>query len=253
MEKFLALYDIHWGYERKGGHKVPLHDIKAVNIAIEFAKDFKPDHVIIGGDALDCGCVSHHNHGKPGATEGMKLIEDAAGLRDNVIRPLEALKAKSYTYVRGNHEGWLTDLEEMIPALEGMLDVDKLLELNDSWKVIPQGESHKLGKLVFVHGDQIKGGEHSAKWAAMAYEKNIRFGHFHTYQVYTKTSAFDANGHTGVAVPCLCKKNPGYGGGSPNRWAQGFLWGYTDKQSFNDYVSIIVNGTAMINGKEYKG
>lgn len=254
MQKFVALYDLHWGYQRKGGHKVALHDQKAMNVALSFIKDFKPDHVILGGDILDCGSISHHNHGKPGAVEGFRLLADAKELRTALIGPLEALNPATLVYIKGNHEAWADQLVEMMPALEGIVDINAMLKL-DKWKVIEQGEMTKLGKLVFIHGDQIKGGEHSAKWATVAYEKNVRFGHHHTYQVYTKTAAVDAVGHTGIAVPCLCKKDPNYGGGSPNRWVQGFLWGYVDgpKGSFSDYVSVIVDGKAMINGKLYEG
>jgi metallophosphoesterase superfamily enzyme len=253
MEKFVALFDSHWGYERKNGHKVPLHDEKAINVALRFVKEFEPDHIILGGDILDCGSISHHNHGKPGAVEGFRLMGDAKELRKALITPLEAVGAKTLTYIVGNHEDWLTDLVNMIPALEGIVDVRSLLDLGQKWKVVPQGESHRLGKLVFIHGDQVKGGEHSAKWATAAFEANVRFGHHHTYQVYTKTSALESNGHTGIAVPCLCRKNPNYGGGSPNRWMQGFLWGYVNgpENRFNDYVSIIINGTTIVNDKVY--
>ena len=251
MQKFVALYDLHWGYERRGGHKVALDDVKAMNVALKFIHDFKPDHIILGGDMLDCGSISHHNHGKPGAVEGLKLLEDVKDLRNVLIKPLEALKPKSLTYIMGNHEDWVNDLVERIPALEGILDIPSLLKLSAAWKVVPNGESTKLGKLTFLHGDQVKGGEHSAKWATVAYEANVRFGHHHTFQVYTKTSALESNGHTGIAVPCLCKKNPKYGGGSPNRWVQGFLWGYVGPRSFNDYVTVIIDGQATINGKTY--
>lgn len=253
MEKFVALYDLHWGYERRGGHKVPLHDVKALKVALDFIKDFKPDHIILGGDILDCGCISHHNHGKPGAVEGFRLLGDAKELKEAVIDPLNQLKTKSLTYIVGNHEDWLTDLVEQIPALEDVVDIRSVLSLSDKWKIVPQGEVHRLGKLVFIHGDQVKGGEHSAKWATISYEKNVRFGHHHTAQMYSKTSAIEANGHTGVAVPCLCKKGPKYGGGSPNKWQQGFLWGYTGGPGglFNDYLTIIIDGKAIINGKLY--
>jgi hypothetical protein len=87
----------------------------------------------------------------------------------------------------------------------------------------------------------------------LAYERNIRFGHFHTFQAFTKTSAVDMYGHTGIAVPCLCHKNPNYGGNSPNKWMQGFLWGWIDKETggFNDYVTIITHGKAAVLGKVY--
>jgi metallophosphoesterase superfamily enzyme len=254
VERYLYLTDLHWGYERRGGHKTPLHDQKALNVALEFAKDFKPDHIILGGDMLDCGCISHHNHGKPGATEGFKLLADAKELQQALIKPVEALKPKTLTYITGNHEDWLTDLVDQIPALEGIVDVRSVLNLSEKWKIVPVGEAHRLGKLVLIHGDQVKGGENCAKWATMAYEKNVLFGHFHTHQQFSKTSAVEEHGHTGVAVPCLCKKGPKYGGGSPNRWQQGFAFGYLGEGGFfNNYVAIIVNGKAMINGKIYKG
>ena len=255
LEKFIALYDAHFGYERKAGHKVALHDSKAINVALQFAKDFKPDHVILGGDILDCSCISHHNHGKPGAVEGFRLLGDAKECRSAILDPLEALGAKSYTYITGNHERWLEDLVDRIPALEGIVDVATVLKLGKGWKVVPQGEAHRLGKLVFIHGDQIKSGDSAAKNAVIAYERNVRFGHFHTFQSYTKTSAVDMNGHTGMCVPCLCKKAPSYGRGAPNKWVQGFNWGYVGgpEGMYNDYVSVIVNGRAIVNGKVYAG
>lgn len=255
MEKFIALYDLHWGYERRNGHKVALHDEKALNATLKFLSDFKPDHVILGGDILDCGAVSHYNHGKPGAVEGLRLLSDAKDLREKLIKPIQSLKTKSLTYIIGNHEDWLNDLVDQVPALEGIVDVRSILDLNKKWLVVPNGGAHKLGKLVFVHGDQIKGGESAAKNATLAYEANVRMGHYHTFQVYTKTSAIQANGHTGMCVPCLCKKDPKYGGGAPNKWMQGFLWGYVGgpENSFNDYVSVIVNGNVTVNGKFYTG
>jgi hypothetical protein len=255
LEKFVALYDLHWGYQRKNGHKTPLHDAKALKVALDFIKDFKPDHIILGGDMLDCGAISHHNHGKPGATEGLKLVSDAKELIEALIEPCEAAKPKSLTYIIGNHCAWVEQFVEKHPSLEGILDIKSLLRLTEKrWTIIPQGETHKLGKLIFMHGDQIKGGEHSAKWATVAWEANVRFGHHHTYQVYTKTSAKDANGHTGIAIPCLCRKDPAYGGGSPNRWVQGFQYGYVGgpENIFNDYTAVIINGKSIINGKTYK-
>jgi hypothetical protein len=256
MEKFLALFDLHWGYERRGGHKVTLHDPAALECALQFARDFKPDHIILGGDILDCGAVSHHNHGKPGATEGLKLVEDAKGCVAEVIRPLErAWSGRGrLVYHIGNHEDWLHDLEQKVPALEGMVTVQNLLKLDEKWEIIEQGGFSRLGKIVFIHGDQIRsGGVSAAKMAVEAYEKNVRLGHFHTYAVHTKTSEVADNGHTGMVVPCLCKRNPAYNEGAPNRWMQGFEYGWTDPKTglFSDNVVIIVNGQAIVGGKRY--
>lgn len=255
MKRFVALFDLHWGFENRGGHKVALHDPKALSVAMQFIKDFKPDHVVLGGDMLDCMAVSHHSKGKAGQLEGLRLLSDAAELRDKLIKPLEDQIKGRLVYHIGNHEDWLQDVVDEIPALEGIVDVRSLLKLSKRWEVIPQGGVSVLGKLKFVHGDQIKGGQNQAQYAVTAYEANVRFGHHHSFQVATKTTPVDANGHTGIMVPCLCKKGPKYGGGMPNKWMQGFLWGYVDGPggSFNDYVSVIVNGQATINGKSYTG
>ena len=255
MEKFVFITDLHWGYERRSGHKIALHDERALGVALQFTADFKPDHIILGGDMLDCGVISHHNHGKPGATEGFKLLADAQELQSSLIRPVESIARKSLTYMIGNHEDWLTDLSDQIPAIEGIIGIRPLLKLGSKWTVREQGEAFQLGKLIFIHGDQIKGnGLSAARLAVEAYERNVRFGHFHTFQTFTKTSAVEANGHTGVAVPCLCRRNPRYMTGAPNKWMQGFLWGYIGgpDNCFNDYVTVIVNGKAMINGKLYR-
>lgn len=254
MTKFLFATDLHWGYERRNGHKYPLHDEKAWNCVLQFAQDFKPNEVILGGDVLDCGAVSHHNKKKPGNTEGLRLLADAKECRALVIEPLEDLKAKKFTYITGNHERWLEDLVVAIPGLEGIVDLKSILGLKH-WDIIPQGGAYNLGKLTFVHGDQLSGGEHIAKAAVIAYERSIRFGHMHTAQLYTKTSPLDyKNAKTGMAVPCLCGKSPHYGKGKPNKWMQGFNFGYIDaKGQFNDYLVTIIDGRCVINGKEYKG
>ncbi len=253
LEKFLFLTDLHYGYERKSGHKTSLHCPKALKIALDFAKDYQPDHIILGGDMLDCGAISHHNKNKPGRTEGLRLVTDAEELRSGFITPLERLEADTYTYITGNHEDWLSQFEEEHPGTIGMFEVGELLELGKQWNVVQQGGEHNLGKLTFIHGDQLSSGEHCAKNAVILYERNIRFGHFHTAQVYTKnTPLSNQMGKTGMAVPCLAKKDPSYGKGKPNRWQQGFNYGvvYNDG-TFSDQLALIVNGRCYANGKVY--
>lgn len=254
MKRFVALFDIHYGYERRGGHKVPLHDPKALAGVMEFVKDFKPHTTIIGGDGLDCAAISHHTRHKPGQVEGLRILSDAKEFRAAVLEPLETHTSGDLVYITGNHEDWLNDVTDELPGLEGIVDLKSILEL-DEWQVIPQGGYYNLDKLTFVHGDQISGGENVAKSAVIAYERNIRFGHHHTYQAFTKTSAIDQKlGKTGIAVPCLCTKSPKYGEGKPNKWVQGFLWGYTNgSNAFADYVTVIVDGKFVINGKQYGG
>lgn len=256
MEKFVALFDVHYGYERDSQrHKVPLHDEKAISVAMQFIHDFRPDHVVLGGDILDCGSISHHRKGIAGQVEGLRLLAEAKECREAIVKPLEQLVKGRLIYHIGNHEDWLSDVVDEMPALEGIVDIKSLLKLKDRWEVIEQGKASKLGKLTFIHGDTVKGGQNPALAAVTNYERNIRFGHYHTFQIATKTTPIDANGHTGIAVPCLSKKDHHYGQGAPNKWMQGFNWGYIGGPEgiFNDYITVIVNGKACINGKLYRG
>src|SRR3954467_7786475 len=122
MQKFVALWDAHWGYEINASrHKVALHDERAINVAMKFINDFKPDHVVLGGDMLDCGSVSHHREGKAGALEGLRILSEAKELRAKVIEPLEKQVPGRLIYHYGNHEDWLNDLIDKTPSLEGIV------------------------------------------------------------------------------------------------------------------------------------
>lgn len=255
MTKFAFLCDLHYGYERRAGRKSPLHDLKAFGAAYAFLRDFKPDVLILGGDILDCGVISHHNHGKPGRTEGLRLLADMEECARDVIRPLEALRANQQVYITGNHERWITDLTDDIPGLEGILDLSRNMGLQQ-WKVLEQGAKFHLGKLTFVHGDQLTGGQGVARNAVTVAERSIRFGHYHTFSAFTKTSFIEEKlGRTGIACPCLCTKDMKYGQGKGNSWVQGVNFGYVDKDgTYADYVAIITNGRLVApNGKVYRG
>lgn len=253
MRKFLFSPDKHVGFERRNGRLVPLHDEAAIGAMLAFAREFKPDIWIEGGDNLDCGPVSHWLSDRKLSLESLDLSRDTETYQRLVLDPVSKLKSVTERYwLVGNHEAWLDQLAEKHPGLRSVLDIERLLPLQD-WTVVPQGAHVKLGKLYFIHGDTLKGGKTVAEQAVVRYEHNIRFGHFHTYQVATKHSAVDATHiKTGVAVPGLCRRNPQYGKGAPNQWVQGFCWGYLhDDGTFHDTVSVFTKGRVCIHGQVY--
>ena len=256
MQRYVFATDLHWGFEYDGQRKRrPIHDLRALAVLLAFLEDFQPDHVILGGDMLDCGPISHHNLKEGPAThEGLRIATDAAGLRANLLDSLESSTAK-LTYIIGNHELFLDRLVTKFPGLQGYIEAPAVLGLGKRWELVPQGGHKNLGKLTFMHGDQLGYSEHLAKKAVLEYERCIRFGHVHTHQTFTKVSAHDIDDkRTGVAVPCLCNQNPGYQRSRPNRWVHGFNYGWVRKDgTFSDYVAIITGGKAVINGVEYRG
>jgi hypothetical protein len=252
-KSYVALFDIHYGFERKQGKKVPLHNPRILDAVGLFIEDFKPDYIIYGGDALDCGPISHHNRGRNFSIEGLRLLEDAVGLASYMHMYAACAEQPKEIYIEGNHEDWLNDLIEDYPGLAGTLDLKKLL-VNETLQIVPQGEVFQLGKLVFLHGDQIRSSLYPSRWAVDAYQKSVRFGHFHTYQTFTKVSALDGDCRTGVAVPCLCTRAPGYAKGAPNRSINGFNYGYIETSgNYYDVTPIITNHKFVAEGVEYAG
>lgn len=259
INRILFFTDSHYGKERQQGILRDVHDPKAHSILLQIARDWKPTHLVNGGDGLDAGCVSHHNASKARLTEGMRIEKDATAYRQEVLKHLEALSsAKVKHYLLGNHERFLDDLVDQIPALEGTVSVDKLLRLTEeNWTVHPLGSVITIGgKLHMLHGDTIKGGQWPSKWATEAYGRSIMFGHFHTSQRWTKHNALDATDiHRGFAVGCLSRRDPGYGRGAPNRWSQSIALIEEDSKSGQFQVTEIeiVEGKAIYNGKLYRG
>lgn len=254
--KTLFFSDSHCGQERVDGVTRPIHDRKAHEVMLQIAADFKPDVIINGGDGLDCGPISHHNAGKNHSVEGFRLLKDAKNYREDVLAPLESLGATAYFYLTGNHERWLADIIETFPALEGLVTVDDLLALGEhGWDILPQGATLTIGKkLHYLHGDTIKGGANFAKWAVDAYQRSVLFGHFHSSQLYTKHNALDAvDIHQGRAIGCLCRRDPRYGRGAPNKWSQSFALVQEDARGFFHIDEVqIFDGKAIWNGRVYR-
>jgi hypothetical protein len=257
-KSYVFLTDIHYGFERKQGKKVPLHNPRILDAVGLFLEDFKPDVIIYGGDTLDCGPISHHNRRQNFSIEGLRLLSDADGLsavmRQYRMAAFDKDRGEAEeVYIEGNHEDWLNDLVEDYPGLAGNLALPRLLN-NLHMEVVPQGGVFKLGKLYFLHGDQIRSSLYPARWAVDAFGKSVRFGHFHTYQSFTKVSALDGDCRTGVAVPCLCTRGPGYGKGAPNRSINGFNYGYVESTgNYFDMTPIITNNKFVADGVEYAG
>lgn len=256
-ERYVNLFDIHWGTERVNGHLKTLHDEGMLDSVLTFMSDFKPHYLNIGGDALDCGAVSHWNKGRARQVEGVRLLKDAEGLRTQFLKhamETQPQKGAKRTYIKGNHEDWIDQWVDQNPTLEGIVDLERLLGLDkDHWNIVEVGGAYKMGQLYLIHGDQFKPNQTVAKKAVEVYQRNVHFGHHHTHQVHTNVTPLDDAPKQGVAVPCLCKRNPGYAEGQPNRWLQGFEYGYLQKDgTFHNQVVLRIDGKFVADGKIYR-
>lgn len=260
-KKFLALFDTHFGWERKRFGReskvVPTHNTEAITAALEFARDFRPDIIVLGGDQLNFAPISHWNKTNFWSNEGGRIKKEMDALDEILLKPIEAMAPKARKiWMDGNHEVWLQDFIEANPAVEGLIEPCNYLRLEDrGWEMLGQGEMLKLGKLGVVHGDRIRGANPAIK-AAAKYQQNIRSGHHHGFGAFTMYNPVDSKDiKTSISVPCLAMVNPVYGKNEPNMHLNGFLYGWVWPDGrYTDYVVVMANNTFVSPmGKRYCG
>ncbi len=257
----MALFDCHIGWEkfkRRGSESVvTTHNLDAIRAMLAFAKDYKPNAILMVGDQLNCGPVSHWIKGQPRLAEGFRLKEEMDMLDCLILGAFQHCDIK--WWFKGNHEMWIQDHIDGHPGVEGLLEPENYLHLHEQgWTIFEQGEVGTLGKLNFVHGDvalKASKGDNPAKKLVMAYRRNIRAGHLHTYSAAVDMTAVDASDyHTGIIVPSLSSRTPAYTKNNPTCFIQGFLHGIIFPDgSFTDTVTIINKGRFTYHGKTYDG
>lgn len=257
-EKFIGFFDIHIGFENKyvRGNlvEVPTHNAQALKAAFQFAADFQPDTFILGGDQIDCRPVSHWVKNKLLSNAGLTIKSQYDAFEDLVLEPIESLGPKRKIWLHGNHEDWLYDVVEEIPALRGMLEPDEYLELKKkNWEIYSTGEFARVGKLYFTHGDTLGRGRNVAARAVNYYRRNIRFGHYHTFEVATLYDPVDVTDtHTGVCVPCLSVRSREYAKNKPDNVVNGFIYGYVSPTGdFYDNIVVMTDNMFVAEGKLY--
>lgn len=268
IKRFMALYDIHVGTDKRLVKGImtsePTHSIEAIRAVMEFAQDFQPHWLFLGGDQLNCGPVSHWLKGKPRLAPDMNLKWEMDTLDELVLRPMDAIippagRGGRKIWKRGNHENWIDALVNENPGIEGLVEPENYLRLRQrGWELAGDEDIIQFGKVNFIHGHEVfKRGTvmagSGAKKLGNAYRRNIRAGHIHTFEVYTDITPADRSDyHTAICVPAMARANHAYTGGSSSNFQQGFNFGYVlPDGSFTDFVVIINNGKFVWNGRIY--
>lgn len=272
IKRYMGLFDIHVGRQAVMGKTKMLyedtHDERAINTVMEFALDWKPDYVILGGDQLNCGPVSHWHKGKPRLSPDLPLRWELERLDELCLRKFDAIIPASNAagtgrgrkvWKRGNHENWIIDAVNESPGIAGLIEPECFLGLESrGWEIAGDTDIPSFGKIHFIHGHEIlkKGNVlpgSGAKKVGLAYRRNIRFGHVHGYEVYTDVTPVDRTDyHTAIMVPPLAKPGQAYAGGSPASYQQGFIIGeILPDGNFNDFVIVMNEGKFVWNGRVY--
>lgn len=243
-ERALFLSDIH----------APFHDNIAVDVAVQFARFWKPHYLFLMGDILDCYSVSRFSK-DPRRKLDLQTEADEAREILTTIRRAVGDACKVY-YIEGNHEYRVTKfLWSKAPELAHLrsLNIEGLLGLETlNIKYVPQGKMEYHGFIV-KHGHIVrKWSGYSARAELEAAGKSGASGHTHRLSQIYRT---DTTGvYTWVETGCLCDTSPEYGEGKTMDWQHGFAYGMFRKNDdhFVVHTLPIVKGSVIFGEREIK-
>lgn len=235
----LILSDVH----------IPYHDHGALAVAMEFAKDYRPDVIVLNGDILDGHNVSSH----PREKHGVITFEDELAECRQFLRVLRHQHPKAVIYyTMGNHEDrlqrFLTNQAADLSSLPE-LSLDVLLDMAAlSIQFVDARQKVKVGPVEVFHGTIIrKDGGNSARATMMKRGGSVLMGHTHRLAVVRHTNKHGVavaveNGHLSDADPT---------------WTQDPDWqhGFTTIEAACDQAQVrqhlIVGGVLVVDGLRY--
>jgi len=236
IKRGIFITDTHWQQD------VPLHP--AYLAVKSFAKYFKPDIVVHGGDVGEWEFLMSINEKK------LKLINGKTYMReyDTINRELDFWKevAKDKLYLLlGNHDERIYKAIEKNPMLEGLVEWENRVDLKGvkfyRWRQPEQPV--RIGVPYFAHGWYTN--LYHAKKHLEAFSGNIIYGHVHKFQQASKILHAQNKQIQAWSVGCLRDLNPSFIVG-PNEWQHGFgIFYLNGMESFNFYPINIIDGRFM--------
>lgn len=207
------------------------------------------DFLVYLGDGLDMDAISHHafEAGDRRSMEGKRLKKDYEAYAKILRRHRKIVGPDCHiVYFMGNHEEWADRMVDTFPGIEGMIEPRNCLPFDElNIEVIEFRKFKKIGKILFLHGDQDKGyyspANHAKKYVEM-FNRNLVYGDKHTLQVHTKISPAGINEtHTAYAIPCLADIRPKWNRDKPTAWLNGFGVFHVTEQRFTVIPIVAIN------------
>ncbi len=232
----------------------PFHDQRATDLVLKVAQDLKPKHIYIIGDFVDFYAVSSHSKDPRRAT----MLEEELASASEGLDELDALGAKTKTYIGGNHEDRMERyLRDKAPELFGVVSVPELLGLKKrGWDYVPYKRHTKLGKVHVTH-DVGSSGRNAIFKCLDTYQHSIVTGHTHRLAYIVEGNAVgehkisaqfgwlgDAN-HIDYMQHAQVLKS----------WALGFGIGYLEPKTGYVYLTPVplVDYSVVVNSRLYRG
>jgi predicted phosphodiesterase len=237
--RVLWLSDIH----------VPYHDSAALSTALRFGREKKCNHVLLAGDFVDFKAISRFQRDPDERDLYAEVLQCRKVL--SVIR--RAFPRAHITFMHGNHEDRLQNwLWANAPEIKDFpsIKIPAMLEF-DKYRVteVPPQRLVKIGKLVVLHGHELRGGGsggvNPARSLFLRGGETAICGHWHRMSVHSEPSTLTRAHRTACwSVGCLCFLHPDW---MPyNKWGHGCAVIEFDKTGF-----FRVDNREIIDGQIY--
>tara|TARA_Y100000758_G_scaffold295156_1_gene252839 strand:+ start:42 stop:797 length:756 start_codon:yes stop_codon:yes gene_type:complete len=239
----------------------PIHDVKAVNVALQVLEIAKPDIFVNLGDVGEWESVSAHRYKRrkrPPLEYQLPIIDqDIVAVNkelDRVDAILDKVGCKERYICQGNHDIWLDKFVEENPYLEEYKFRDACHWDKRGFKFYYYNKVLSIGKLSFVHGAYT--GPTHAKKHLESYGCNLMYGHVHDLQRHSMTRLKDG-AISAWSLGCLKDMRP-----EKNTWLRGRLTNWNHAVAIVDFfkngnftvqIVEIVKGKTVLNGKEIIG
>jgi predicted phosphodiesterase len=231
---------------------IPVHDAKAIVIALKWLKAKDIDRLLILGDGVDSYGLTRHGRDGRDYTIAYeyRVTRDVLAVMRRFLGDGVLLD-----WVGGNHDQWLdryiraqAEKDARLDTLLQDEDGNQLITLPSKLKLHEFGITYhdngmgvRFGELLCIHGHEVKGGaKYIAAQKLARVKTNVAFGHHHRSQEWYETT-FDGSVRGSWAIGCLAQTNPRY-----NRYGdemQGFAY-----VEFEDDGRFIFENKKIING-----
>tara|TARA_R110000824_G_scaffold8450_2_gene38451 strand:+ start:8811 stop:10865 length:2055 start_codon:yes stop_codon:yes gene_type:complete len=222
-EKIFMVFDTH----------CPYHDPKALDIAEQICKRYKPDKVVHGGDAHDYKPLNHHEMDRGHKSSENILTHSAA--THLVLKKIREWAPLAYI-IYGNHERFGKDFTAKFPQLEELLDFQFICDVEGlGYDITNLQDVLELGSLKVIHGELRtygQGGTPHEKFSR-TFGNDIAFGHVH----------YPGLRFGAVSAGLMALLDQGYNEKNASRWLHGFV-------ECNQYKGISFMSTIAIS--DYK-
>jgi hypothetical protein len=235
----------------------PYQDEKAVESTLDFLKFWKPNRVILNGDAYDLLPVSKHCKDPRRLLRLDEEVEEGRKFNRS-LRKAVGQDCEIQLH-QGNHEArWEVFLKEKAPQLLSLTDfsIEKVFALEESQIEYVRGRNGNyartmVGGVLVGHFPLIRPDSGAtAKALVNRYFGSIIAHHSHRMGTYEKNTP---NGRfIGQEGGCLCTMEPEYVE-TPD-WSQGFITmeRILDKDTFHISPVRIINGRIFYEGKVFE-